>query len=94
MWRVIVAGKKVFAWYFPNQENLGPLSSYAVTVKEIESQLNDGLGPIPIDESLKSQKMTPPDWKKCGEKTGQDFRRQNLLKQWYDIVQQRRLNLL
>ncbi|KAG9409680.1 hypothetical protein AC1031_019945 [Aphanomyces cochlioides] len=49
---------KIIAWYFPNQENLGKLDSYLVSVADIEAKLNDGQGPIPVPEELKSIKET------------------------------------
>jgi endonuclease G len=49
---------KVISWLFPNSEDLGPLDQYLVSVKDIESQLNDGLGLIPVSEKLKSFKAS------------------------------------
>jgi endonuclease G, mitochondrial len=60
-WKVLVTtndqGKEeVISWLFPNQENMHSLDSYLVSVKDIESRLNDGLGKIPIKVKLKTQK--------------------------------------
>jgi hypothetical protein len=41
---------------FPNQENLGTLDDYLVSVNDIEKQLQDGLGAIPVPAALKSYK--------------------------------------
>ena len=58
-WKVITTKDrygvgKAIAWVIPNQTNLTSLQSYRVSVHELEKQLVDGLGPIPIPESLKS----------------------------------------
>lgn len=54
MWKVLTFGNTVLAWYFPNENGLSSkLDDYRVSVEYIESQLNDGLGPIPIPLELK-----------------------------------------
>jgi endonuclease G len=68
MWKVLVANNRVIAWYIPNQETLGPLSSYSTSVQDIETKLNDGLGEIPIEKSLKSIIGKEQDWQ-CNKMT-------------------------
>ncbi len=63
MWKVLLtrdaSGKdKIISWYLPNQEGLEPLDSYLVSVNDIEEQLIDGLGAIPVPDKLKSFKAT------------------------------------
>ncbi|OQS05599.1 endonuclease [Thraustotheca clavata] len=65
-WKVVLtkddAGKdKVISWYFPNQNGLGPLDDYLMSVSDIEKNLNDGLGPIPVPANLKSY-TAPASW--------------------------------
>ncbi|ETV69209.1 hypothetical protein H257_15037 [Aphanomyces astaci] len=64
-WKVVVATDsgtdKVIAWWFPNRPNLGPLDKYLVTVHDIEAQVNDNIGSIPIPEALKSV-VNPTSW--------------------------------
>jgi endonuclease G len=57
-WKVLLTRDQkgsdmILSWLFPNEENLGRLDSYIVSVREIEDQLNDGLGPIPVPNRLK-----------------------------------------
>ncbi|KDO16166.1 DNA/RNA non-specific endonuclease [Saprolegnia parasitica CBS 223.65] len=57
-WKVVLTtdakgADKIIAWFFPNEENLGKLDEYLVSVASIEDRLNDGLGPIPVPEGLK-----------------------------------------
>lgn len=65
-WKVVLtkddSGKdKIIAWYFPNEENLGNLDEYLTSVAEIESKLNDDLGPIPVPQKLKGI-VAPKSW--------------------------------
>ncbi|KDO23273.1 DNA/RNA non-specific endonuclease [Saprolegnia parasitica CBS 223.65] len=59
-WKVVLTtdpktgSDKIIAWFFPNEENLGKLDKYLVSVASIEARLNDGLGPIPVPEGLKN----------------------------------------
>ncbi|RHZ13325.1 hypothetical protein DYB37_012242, partial [Aphanomyces astaci] len=51
-WKVVLTkddsgADKIISWFFPNQENLGTLDSYLVSVADIEARLTDGLGAIP-----------------------------------------------
>ena len=56
-WKVLVADGEVLAWLFPNSDSLtSSAEDYRVTVSDIEKQLNDGLGPIPVQENMKSTK--------------------------------------
>ncbi|KAG9409660.1 hypothetical protein AC1031_019922 [Aphanomyces cochlioides] len=63
-WKVIVTQDAstgedmIISWYIPNQDNLDALESYLVSVNDIEAQLVDGLGPIPVASSLKSFQAT------------------------------------
>ncbi|OQR80446.1 endonuclease, partial [Achlya hypogyna] len=66
-WKVVLTkddktgADKIISWYFPNKEGLGKLDEYLVSVNYIESKLNDGLGPIPISDALKSE-VAPKTW--------------------------------
>ncbi|RHY28323.1 hypothetical protein DYB32_006060 [Aphanomyces invadans] len=66
-WKVVVAKDtatgqdKAIAWFFPNRPNLGHLDKYLVTVAEIETQMNDNLGPVPVSDALKSI-VSPTSW--------------------------------
>ncbi|OQR95541.1 endonuclease, partial [Achlya hypogyna] len=65
-WKVVLtkddAGNdKIISWYFPNEENLGPLDDYLTSVDAIEKKLNDGLGPIPVPLKLKAL-VAPSSW--------------------------------
>jgi endonuclease G, mitochondrial len=65
MWKVMYAGEEVIAYMFPNNNGLSNrLKDYIVSVKEIEDAVNDGLGPIPVPERLKSTKARN-NWQ-CG----------------------------
>ncbi|RHY17851.1 hypothetical protein DYB32_010462 [Aphanomyces invadans] len=62
-WKVVLtkdeSGQdKIISWYFPNQENLGALDQYLVSVNDIEARLNDNLGGIPVPAAVKSFKAT------------------------------------
>ncbi|ETV93834.1 hypothetical protein H310_12187 [Aphanomyces invadans] len=62
-WKVVLtkdsSGQdKIISWFFPNQENLGAVDKYLVSVNDIEARLTDGLGPIPVPAALKSFKAT------------------------------------
>ncbi|KAI8894217.1 hypothetical protein BC833DRAFT_568525 [Globomyces pollinis-pini] len=66
-WKVLVSkdsngNDQVISWLFPNVAGLKEASNCMTTVTEIEKQLNDGLGAIPISDSLKNQKGTPSLW--------------------------------
>lgn len=61
MWKVLITAQvpqQVISWYIPNQEGLGDLDQYLLSVQDIESKLNDELGPIPIPQALKGIKAT------------------------------------
>jgi endonuclease G len=62
-WKVLVTkdakgNTDIISWMFPNQENLGTLDDYLVSVNDIEKQLQDGLGAIPVPAALKELKAT------------------------------------
>ncbi|KAI8894219.1 hypothetical protein BC833DRAFT_605649 [Globomyces pollinis-pini] len=66
-WKVLVSkdssGKdQVISWLFPNIAGLKEASNYITTVAEIERQLNDGLGLIPIKSTLKKVKGDVTKW--------------------------------
>jgi endonuclease G len=61
-WKVLVTkgqdgNTNIISWLFPNQEGLGALDQYLVSVAEIESKINDDLGPIPIPAKLKGIRL-------------------------------------
>lgn len=59
MWKVLLTdSNKVISWIFPNNNDVGDLDSYLVSVELIESQLIDGIGAIPIYDWLKNQTET------------------------------------
>ena len=60
-WKVLVTkdakgNTDIISWMFPNQEDLGTLDDYLVSVGNIEAKLNDGIGAIPVPDALKSYK--------------------------------------
>ena len=67
-WKVLVTqdnkgNVKSIAWYIPNQVDLLGLDSYIVSITEIESKLNDGLGPIlPESVGFKDKVGSMEDW--------------------------------
>ncbi|KAI8896813.1 hypothetical protein BC833DRAFT_621806 [Globomyces pollinis-pini] len=68
-WKVLLTvdnrgNDKIISWLIPNDFKLGPLEEYLVSVKDIERQLNDNLGLIPVSESLKRFKATM-NWPRC-----------------------------
>jgi endonuclease G len=59
-WRVLKVESNVISWYnnlyfrlIPNTNDLGMLADYIVSINEIEFLLNDGIGPIAINQNLK-----------------------------------------
>ncbi|KAF0688945.1 Aste57867_19531 [Aphanomyces stellatus] len=78
-WKVVLTkdektgADKIISWYFPNQDNLGKLDEYLVSVADIEAKLNDNNGPIPVPEALKTFKaqsswLLPKDCSRNGAK--------------------------
>jgi endonuclease G, mitochondrial len=52
-WKVVIDREKnhVLAWMFLNNEEMGDVDEYLVSVAQIDSQLTDG--PVPIEDNLK-----------------------------------------
>ncbi|KAF0687832.1 hypothetical protein As57867_020409, partial [Aphanomyces stellatus] len=63
-WKVVLTkdeksgNVKIISWLFPNTDDLGKLDEYLVSVSEIEAQLTDNNGPIPVPEAMKTFKAT------------------------------------
>jgi endonuclease G len=60
-WKVLVTTNnqgqdEVISWFFPNEEGLNNVNSFLLSVRDIESRLNDGLGGLPIPAKLKTLK--------------------------------------
>ncbi|KAI8894220.1 hypothetical protein BC833DRAFT_568528 [Globomyces pollinis-pini] len=66
-WKVLVSvdargNDQVISWIFPNEDALSDASNFVTTVAEIEQQLDDGLGPIPIKDTLKKIRGDVSKW--------------------------------
>ncbi|KAI8894215.1 hypothetical protein BC833DRAFT_605646 [Globomyces pollinis-pini] len=66
-WKVLVSvdargNDLVISWIFPNEDALSDASNFVTTVADIEKQLDDGLGPIPIKDTLKNIKGDVKKW--------------------------------
>ena len=72
-WKVLVSINSKneiisIGWFIPNQENLETLESYIVSISEIESKLDDGLGKIlPTVLGLEAKKGKMDDWLLLGD---------------------------